>query len=64
MSDEQATPEQTQKVPLEQTSARQATMMQTHKVRRMRVRSSNRPTRGSLLFLSSTLFSIITLSFV
>jgi hypothetical protein len=62
-------------VPPEQTSAEQANPMHDafgtssedkdeEGVRRTRVNSSSQPTTGSLLFLSSTLFSIITLSFV
>jgi hypothetical protein len=43
--------DETQQVPPEQTSAEQAN-------------SSSRPTTRYLLFLGSTLFSIITLSFV
>jgi CO dehydrogenase/acetyl-CoA synthase beta subunit len=75
ISDEQATPEQTQQVPPEQTRAEQANPMhdtfgtsseeeeEEDRVRRTGVNSSSQPTTCSLLFLSFTLFSIITLNF-
>jgi hypothetical protein len=71
---EQATPEQTQQVPLEQmqhmppmhdafgTSSEEGE--EGGEDEEEGVSSSSRPTTGSLLFLSSTLFLIITLSFV